>query len=333
MNKGSSIFIVSCFLKNQEQINLLHNLCRKILENGFEYILTSHTQIPDHIVSSSRAYIFDSNNHLLPVEGRDLTKRSSFWIRTDSFTIESPLLSHGGNPCYAQAHLDLVYNGMLTALRLGYKLANFITYDANFEPQEIERRTSLLQSGQADFVGYWNKEKMLLADNWSINLRSLDLTELLINRNLMSARMEGLQYDDCKYLEKYLLSNMKMDMLHYDYLDPMKGSYSTPLKDAKAEWALFEYENGVNLFVQNNKSETMKVSCYTRNGRDVRIVGPFSYIWFRLYENGSYGFLTLLFDREEIVSIDLSNPTDKRFWVDFTKFFPNNNETKINFDI
>ena len=322
MSVGPSIFIVSCFLKNREQINLLHNLCRKIQENGFEYILTSHTQVPDHIVSSSRGFIFDSYNHLLPVEGRDLNKRSSFWIQTDSFTIESPLLSHGGNPCYAQAHLDLVYNGMLTAIRLGYKLANFITYDADFEPQEIERRTSLLQSGQADFVGYWNREKMLLADNWSVNLRSIEVNELLVNRDIMSARMEDLQHDDCKYLQKYLLPNLKMDMLYYDYLDPMKGSYVTLAKDSKAEWVLFEYENGVNLFVQNNKAESIKVSCYTEHGKDVRNLEPSSYMWFRLYENGNYGFLTLLFGKEEIVSIDLSNPMDKKFWVDSTKFFP-----------
>ena len=316
--KKDSIFLVSCFIKNLEQIDLLHNLCQKIKEDGFEYIITSHSTIPDHIISNSRATFYDSNNHLIPLENRDLTKRGKFWISTDSFTIESPFFMHGGQPCYSQAHLDLVYNGLLSSRRLGYQCAHFITYDSTYDPIDIKERTEKITSGSVDFIGF-KKDERILADNWSVNPNSVDLSELLVNSDTMTERLDNLIYDDCKYLEIYLLKNIRKDIRDHEWDDPKIGSYVSPLKAKKGEWALF-YNDGINLFVQNNSSNSIKLTYYTAHKKVQYELNSNNYILLKIYEENSFGVFVLKFNDEMIATLDLNPENERKFWIESTNF-------------
>lgn len=314
----NSVFIISCFIKSFEQIDLLHNLCKKIKDQGREFIITSHSKIPEHIESLSRATFFDSNNHLIPVEGRDLSKRGKFWISTDWFVIESPFFLHGGTPCYSQAHLDLVYNGLVAARRLGYSCGHFLTYDSVYEIDEIEERETRIISGEVDFIGF-SRESRILADNWSISLDRLNLDELFVTSETMGRRLEDLIYDDTKYLEKYLLNSITTDITSHEWGDPKIGSYVSPLKGKKTEWALF-WNQGVNLFVQNTSTEDVKLKVITDERMITEELPAQTYKLVKIYPEGTYGMLLFGFDSDPLREIDLNLEDQRTFWVDSTTF-------------
>ena len=117
-SSSDTVFIIASHANDYDQINSLHNLCLKIKNYGYEYIISSHTKIPDHISNSSRACIFDQRNKKVPVENRDLSQRGIFFIESPEFLIESPFFMHGGNPCYTQAHLDNVFNCLIKPVQL-----------------------------------------------------------------------------------------------------------------------------------------------------------------------------------------------------------------------
>ena len=94
--KSDSVFLIASHAEDYQQIDLLHNLCRKINAEGYDYIISSHLTIPDHITKGSRAALFDQKNKQIPIEGRDLTQRGRFFIKTSEFLIESPFFMHGG---------------------------------------------------------------------------------------------------------------------------------------------------------------------------------------------------------------------------------------------
>jgi hypothetical protein len=225
---------------------------------------------------------------------------------------------HGGQPCYSQAHLDLVYNGLLSSRRLGYQCAHFITYDSTYDPIDIKGRTEKITSGFVDFIGF-KKDERILADNWSVNPNSIDLSELLVNSDTMTERLDNLIYDDCKYLEIYLLENIRKDIRDHEWCDPKVGSYVSPLKTKKGEWALF-YNDGINLFVQNNSNDFIKITYFTAHNKVEYELNGNNYILLKIYKENSFGVFVLKFNDEIIATLDLNSENERKFWIESTNF-------------
>jgi hypothetical protein len=316
--KKDTVFILACHIRDFEQIDLLHNLCSWIKRSGYDYILSSHTKVPDHIVSESRAFLYDPNNKLVPVENRDLSQRGVFYIKTNEFIIESPFFMHGGDPCYAQAHVDNVYNGLITALKFGYSFAHFLTYDSKFEILDIQERERKLKHNFIDFVGY-ARDGRILGDSWSINLNKINVHELLTKDIEIAERISKLQHDDSVYLQSYLLSNLRKDLIHYEHDDYRIGSYVNPKKSKKTEWALF-YDKGVNIFIQNISREDIKIYITTLSGTSENIVHVGTYCYFRIYEENTFGILIMKLGEDILCTIDLSDENERKFWVETTSF-------------
>ena len=316
--KGDTVFIIASHAHDYEQVDSLHNLCSKIKNCGYEYIISSHIKIPDHILSTSRASIFDKRNKLVPVENRDLTQRGFFYIKTSNFLIESPFFMHGGNPCYTQAHLDNVLNCLINALRFGFKYAHFLTYDSAFEIDEIMDRENKLRSLDFDFVGF-EMDSRIMGDTWSINLSKINIGELLVSGDLMEERVSQLVHDDSAYIQKYLLSGLRSHLTGFDHSDYRLGSQVSPRKAKKAEWALF-YASGTNCFIQNISGHQIKVSIMTSRGTIEYDVFPETYIHFKVYDTNEFGPFVLKIDGNLLSSIDLTIESERKYWIETTKF-------------
>ena len=315
---SDTVFIIASHANDYDQINSLHNLCLKIKNYGYEYIISSHTKIPDHISNSSRACIFDQRNKKVPVENRDLNQRGIFFIESPEFLIESPFFMHGGNPCYTQAHLDNVFNCLINAIRFGFVYAHFFTYDSAFEIEEILDRENKLRSSDIDFVAF-EKESRIMGDTWSINLTKINIEELLVTGDLLEERVSKLQHDDSIYLQKYLLSGLKGYLTEFDHGDYRLGSQVSPQKAKKAEWALF-YDSGVNLFAQNITNKNIKISVLTSVGTIQHEVLVGTYLYFKVYEEGQFGPFVLKIDENLLSSIDLNIEKERKYWIESTNF-------------
>ena len=317
-SSSDTVFIIASHANDYDQINSLHNLCLKIKNYGYEYIISSHTKIPDHISNSSRACIFDQRNKKVPVENRDLSQRGIFFIESPEFLIESPFFMHGGNPCYTQAHLDNVFNCLINAIRFGFVYVHFLTYDSTFEIDEIVDRENKLKSLDFDFVGF-EMDSRIMGDTWSINLTKINIGELFVSADLLEERVSKLIHDDSAYIQKYLLSGLRSHLTGFDHGDYRLGSQVSPLKAKKAEWALF-YDSGVNMFVQNITNKNIKISVLTSAETIQHEVLAGTYLYFKIYDTGQFGPFVLKIDENLLSSIDLSIEKERKYWIESTTF-------------
>jgi hypothetical protein len=324
-----SIFLIVAHVVNDTQIDLLHNLCKKIKENGYDYILASHTNVPDHIILGSRAFTFDTNNHTIPVEGRDLSKRGRFWIQNPDFRIYSPFLLHGGMPCRAVSHIHNLYNGLLLAKRFQYQYVHLMVYDTDFDLDDIKKREKLMLSGEFDFIGYFLSGR-LLGDQYSINIEKIDTKELFLSQDEMDERISDLLHDDSYYLMKYLVeeNGMKCDKreIQGSRYGELTGSYSEPTHGKRFNWALYQLgpdEEIMFFFSAGQAEEITRVELIGgRSGVIRREVPPNCYFTAGLFDPGNFGMFSIFVDGVFQRSIDLSNPQEKAYWVDTTEYVP-----------
>ena len=148
------------------------------------------------------------------------------------------------------------------------------------------------------------------------------LKQLMLRENLtdiLFLELDNLIYDDCKYLEIYLLENIRKDIRDHEWCDPKVGSYVSPLKTKKGEWALF-YNDGINLFVQNNSSNSIKLTYYTAHKKVQYELNSNNYILLKIYEENSFGVFVLKFNDEMIATLDLNPENERKFWIESTNF-------------
>jgi hypothetical protein len=135
----------------------------------------------------------------------------------------------------------------------------------------------------------------------------------------MTERLDNLIYDDCKYLEIYLLKNIRKDIRDHEWDDPKIGSYVSPLKAKKGEWALF-YNDGIDLFVQNNSKNFIKITYFTANNKVEYELNGNNYILSKIYKENSFGIFVLKFNDEIIATLDLNSENERKFWIESTNF-------------
>jgi hypothetical protein len=322
-----SIFLVVAHVVNDTQIDLLHNICKKIKENGYDYILASHTNVPDHIILGSRAFTFDTNNHTIPVEGRDLSQRGIFWMENPEFRLYSPFFFHGGMPCYAVSHIHNLYNGLLLAKRFQYQYVHLMVYDTDFDLDDIKGREKLMSSGEFDFIGYFLSGR-LLGDQYSINIGKIDTEELFLSQDEMDKRISDLLHDDSYYLMKYLVreNGMKCDKreIPRSRYKELTGAYSGPTHGKRFNWALYQIgpnEEIMFFFSAGQGEEITRVELIgVSSGVIRRDVSPNCYFTVDIFDPEYLGMFSIFVDGVFQRSIDLSNPQEKAYWVDTTEF-------------
>jgi hypothetical protein len=135
----------------------------------------------------------------------------------------------------------------------------------------------------------------------------------------MEERVSQLVHDDSAYIEKYLLSGLRSHLTGFDHSDYRLGSQVSPRKAKKAEWALF-YASGTNCFIQNISGHQIKVSIMTSRGTIEYDVFPETYIHFKVYDTNQFGPFVLKIDGNLLSSIDLTIESERKYWVETTKF-------------
>lgn len=88
------IIIISSYASTPEKEKTLNECIDKVLNKGYDVMLTSHYPVPDYIQKKVNYCIYDSDNILLPY-----SISPSFWINNERFEIEVNINSHNLTIC------------------------------------------------------------------------------------------------------------------------------------------------------------------------------------------------------------------------------------------
>ena len=168
------LIIIGAYCPDKEREKLLDNLVNSLQEikESFDILITTHTQIPQHIIEKVDYIFFDKNNDLI-YDFKDLNQP---WFCPIDKSIFSTYIS--GYSTYLAAY-RLFIGGLGLAKTMGYKKVHWVEYDTNLsEFSEIKENNILLNNYSS--IQY-KKEPKDYKENlyWGIgNLISLNVHEI-----------------------------------------------------------------------------------------------------------------------------------------------------------
>ena len=120
------IIIISSYATTLEKEKTLNDCIDKVLNKGYDVMLTSHYPVPDYIQKKVNYCIYDSDNILLPY-----SISPSFWIDNDMFQIEVNINSHNLTICRN------MLNGVGLSKVMKYDFFFFMESDNIFEESDF----------------------------------------------------------------------------------------------------------------------------------------------------------------------------------------------------
>jgi hypothetical protein len=126
------IIIISSYASTPEKEKTLNECIDKVLNKGYDVMLTSHYPVPDYIQKKVNYCIYDSDNILLPYN-----ISPSFWIDNDIFELEVNINSHNLTIC------KNMLNGIGLSRILKYDFFFFMESDNIFSDDDFIRLDDL----------------------------------------------------------------------------------------------------------------------------------------------------------------------------------------------
>ena len=136
------LILITSFCNNEHKTSTLRNLVNSIKKiGGFDVLITSHSALPQDIVSSVDYYLYDSKNILLT----DFDLRSASWFDPDlNGKINSIFVG------FSNTHLAIfrmLIFGNILAKSLGYNKIHQLEYDAEISSlDELIENSKLLET-------------------------------------------------------------------------------------------------------------------------------------------------------------------------------------------
>jgi hypothetical protein len=143
------VYLIGCHITNTKQLELLNRLVDCLHEQKKDFIIVSHTTIPESIFKKSVAFIYDKENPVF--KSWDL-KGSNHWnFHTEKWRIASKYILYGASDYYHVGTLRLLLNGIKYIQSTQYDVVHWIEYDTLPDFQRALLNTGLIQEGD-DFV-------------------------------------------------------------------------------------------------------------------------------------------------------------------------------------
>ena len=274
LNEDDEVYLIGCHIENETQENLLRNLTNTLKNNNKDFILVSHTLIPQDIIEQSVGFIYDTINP--KYKTWELNGFTSFRFESDSFTIDSPYIGYGSSDYYHVGVIRLLINGLRFIQKTNYKIVHWIEYDsiANFKMNEVASKDLKL----FDFI-FYGVGSMFSFKTDRVSGSFLDMSDDDIFRNL----------GNNDYLAEKLIKNeLIFGKTKNYYLDENEtntwGKYSQNFNETKINWSLFEKDGNLNLFLHNISNEDQIVEVFLNDKEMTYKLYP--YTWY-LFEIGN----------------------------------------------
>jgi hypothetical protein len=274
LNEDDEVYLIGCHIENETQENLLRNLVNTLKDNNKDFILVSHTLIPQDIIEQSVGFIYDTINP--KYKTWELNGFTSFRFESNSFTIDSPYIGYGSSDYYHVGVIRLLINGLRFIQKTNYKIVHWIEYDSipNFKMNETASKDLKL----FDFI-FYGVGSMFSFKTDRVSKSFLDMSDDDIFRNL----------GNNDYLAEKLIKNeLIFGKTKTHYLDENEtntwGKYSQNFNETKINWSLFETDGNLNLFLHNISNEDQMVEVFLNDKEMTYKLNP--YTW-HLFEVGN----------------------------------------------
>lgn len=253
---SKEVYLVGCHIANARQLELLNRLVDCLVDNKKEFILVSHTTIPESIVQKSVAFIYDRENPTF--KSWDLEGSNHWNFHVEKWRIACKYILHGASDYYHVGTLRLLLNGIKYIETTEYDVVHWIEYDTLPDFQRALLNTRLIEEGE-DFIFHG------LGAFFTFNARA-KMKEHFLNAN--SSRL-------LKLLQKnsYVAENVIVNEIFEQ--EPQKiynvladgGDYSQNHDNIPVHWCLFsEIDNDLNIFLLNKQNKTIKVTYRFNDG-------------------------------------------------------------------
>lgn len=146
---SKEVYLIGCHVQNTKQLFLLTRLVDVLLQNEKDFILVSHTTIPESIVQKSVAFIYDRENPTF--KSWDLEGASHWNFQTENWRIASKYILNGASDYYHVGTLRLLLNGIKYIQSTEYDVVHWIEYDTLPDFQRALLNTGLIEDGY-DFI-------------------------------------------------------------------------------------------------------------------------------------------------------------------------------------
>lgn len=238
--KNKEVYLIGCHIENNKQLSLLSELVGILIENGKDYVITSHTTIPESIVKNSSGFLYDPINP--KYKTWDLISPNKYTISYPEFSIESPYITYGRRDYYHVGVLRLLSNGLNYLKNTHYEIIHWIEYDALPNFSVDKEAIKILNDKSFVFYGIGSKfsfRRDMINDEF-LGKSDDDLMSIL--------------YENDYVAEKVIQRNLvKGEMAQYDVAgkNDFYGRYSHN-SAIKFDWSLYEHDNNLNVFIVNH---------------------------------------------------------------------------------
>ena len=277
------VYLIGCHIINSKQLFLLTRLVDSLVENNKDFVLVSHTTIPEFIVNKSVGFIYDKEN---PVYRRWELPNSPHWnFYTPDWRIASKYILHGASPYYHVGTLRLLLNGLKYLQTTNYEVVHWIEYDMMPDYNRAKLNSDLVSEGN-DFVFHG------LGSFFSFNSHG-KLKNPFINADSKSL-LDMLEKNS--YTAEIVIMNEIFEQEPVRIFDVLQsgGDYSQNFDEVPVHWSFFsQKENELHIFLLNRQSKEINVEFLYNDARLQKTLIPNMYYKTKIGHFSLNGFSNL----------------------------------------
>lgn len=236
-----NIFVVSTYLKNEQQISITKKCLESLKKSNIDILLVSHSDVPPDIIELCDYHIYDKNNLMC-----NLLVSPIAWYESDDFRCELSDTSYvNEEKHHSPAVYSNFFNGISFAKSLGYEKAICVNYDYILTPDLINKYIELSE----------NKKGLFFKDNTLILT-----TFFIINCDFFTELFKRIEFEH-EYLELIHILNASegvLENLYFKKLMPYNDVVEIKSRSEFDEYAK-ETNSIIDIVMKNNNCSVLKV--------------------------------------------------------------------------
>lgn len=291
---SQEVYLVGCHVENEEQADLLKRLVNHLHFFSKDFVLVSHTPLPEECINKSVGYIYDKCNPTY--QSWDIPDSNHWNFYTKEWRIASKYILYGASPYYHVGVLRLFLSGIRFLQTLDYEIVHWIEYDVFPDFDRANENVNLLKSGK-DFIFH------------GVGTFFSFRNDAPIKEQFIKAKNETLfkLLQKNQYVAESVIANEVFVENAFNIFDVLKssGNYSQNFDKVPLHWCLFTEENNdVHIFLLNKKSKNVLVE-FEYNNKSF-----FKELKHEMYYKVKIGFI----DVNEVMSLQIK--VDGKIHVD-----------------
>jgi hypothetical protein len=241
------VYLIGCHVENDQQEQMLRRLVSHLIFFKKDFVLVSHTLLPEDVIAKSVGFIYDKSNPIF--QSWDIPNSNHWNFYTKDWRIASKYILYGASPYYHVGVLRLLLNGIKYIKTLDYDVVHWIEYDMFPDFDRANENVNLIAEGN-QFVFHG------LGSFFSFDAKIIIQPEFLNSNNEVLLNL--LKQND--YVAELVTTNCVFEKPPLKIFDVLKnsGEYSQNFDKVPIHWSLFtEQNNDVHIFLLNKKKRNV----------------------------------------------------------------------------